>query len=327
METAHTHVGRRVLRVATRRSALAMEQARLVVERLHANAGITCDIIPITTQGDELSDRSLIAIGGDGVFVKELMNALLDQRADLAVHSFKDVPTDLPRAVAAGVVLEREDARDVLISKNNRWTSIDLLPVAAVVGTSSLRRCAQLHAVRPDLAIVPLRGNVDSRVRKVLDGECDAAVLARAGLLRIGLLEAVGGGTPLECDVMVPAVGQGALYVQFRQQDREAAQLLAPLNHEPTALATLMERAFLKKMGGGCVAPIGAHVAIESGKWRFWAAVVSLDGATALRRTADGPADDAAKAVAAVETIASEMLAAGGREIIATSSKRISDAT
>lgn len=325
MDSAATRAQRRTLRIATRRSPLAMAQTKLVVEQLQTHADVVCEILPITTQGDAQADRSLIAIGGDGVFVKELMIALLDERADIAVHSLKDLPTALPPELDAGAVLERDDARDVLISANNSYATIAALPPGAVVGTSSLRRAAQARLIRADLTIVPLRGNVGTRVSKVQSGECDAAILALAGLRRIGLLASVGGGSPLPPDIMVPAVGQGALFAQCRAADDAVIRLLAPLNHAPSALATRLERSFLAKMGGGCVAPIGAYVSIEGGAWRLHAVVAATDGSKALRRDAAGSTTDAAEAVAAVEAVASEMLAAGGREIIARARQRDSD--
>ncbi|MDQ6766847.1 MAG: hydroxymethylbilane synthase [Candidatus Eremiobacteraeota bacterium] len=313
---------RRMVRIATRRSALAMAQTKLIVERLQESVHLDCEILPITTKGDAQRDRSLVAIGGDGVFVRELMNALLDERADIAVHSAKDLPTALPPELDAGAIPERADARDVLVSANNIYKEVSALPVGAVVGTSSLRRAAQLRLLRNDLRIEPLRGNVDTRVGKVRNGEYDAAVLALAGLQRIGLLESVGGGSPLDADIMVPAVGQGALFVQCRAADEFVLGLLAPLNHAASALAVRLERAFLARIGGGCVAPIGAHAWVTSGAWQLHALIAATDGTTFLRRSAQGSALDAAEAVAAVEAVASEMLAAGGREIVASARQR-----
>jgi hydroxymethylbilane synthase len=322
MERAAQREQRRMLRVATRRSALAMAQTKLVVDLLQKNGPVDVEIVPITTKGDAQIDRSLVAIGGDGVFVKELMNALLDERADIAVHSAKDLPTALPSDLDAGVVPEREDARDVLVSKDNVYHSIAALPKSAVVGTSSLRRAAQVHIERSDVSIAPLRGNVDSRVEKVRRGEYDAAILALAGLARLDILASVGGGSPLDFHVMVPAVGQGALFVQCRAADEATRTLIAPLNHERSAFATRLERAFLARIGGGCVAPVGAHVQVEGATWRLWAVVAATDGTRSVRRSAQGSYPGAAEAIAAVEAIASEMLAAGGREIVAESRQR-----
>ena len=309
---------RSTLRVATRRSGLALAQTQLVVDRLRESANVECEILPITTQGDVLADRSLVAIGGDGVFVKELMNALLDGRADIAVHSAKDLPTSLPPELDAGVIPPRGDARDALVSKHNAYDDIAALPAGAIVGTSSLRRTAQLRLIRKDLRIEPLRGNVDTRVAKVHKGEYDAAILALAGLMRAGLLPLVAGARPLEPSAMVPAVGQGALFVQCRAADARVRELLAPLNHEPSALAVRLERTFLATVGGGCVAPIGANALVQGESWSLHALIAATDGTTFVRRSAQGRCTDAAEAVAAVETIASEMLAAGGRQIIAS---------
>lgn len=310
------------LRIATRRSALALAQTQLVVDQLRERTNIKYEIVPLTTKGDAQVDRSLAAIGGDGVFVKELFAALADGRADVAVHSLKDLPTSLPAELDAGAVPEREDASDVLISRDNAYSSIEALPPHAVVGTSSLRRAAQLRLRRPDLRIAPLRGNVDTRVLKVLEGGCAAAVVAFAGLRRAHLLGAVGGGSVLPHDVMVPAVGQGALFVQCRRDDEPVSRLVSTLDHAPSALATRMERAFLAAIGGGCVAPIGAHVAIAHGAWRLQAIVVATDGTKALRRTGGGSTSDAAEAIRAVEAVAYEMLAAGARELIVQARQR-----
>ena len=281
-QTQHT------LRIATRRSGLAFAQTEFVVDQLREQTNLKYEIIPLTTTGDVQVDRSLTAIGGDGVFVKELFAALLDGRADVAVHSLKDLPTSLPPELCAGVVPLREDASDVLISRENEYTSIDALPHRAVVGTSSLRRAAQLRLRRPDLRIVPLRGNVDTRLSKVRKGECNAAVLALAGLRRVDLLQAVGGGSPLSPDVMVPAVGQGALFVQCRSGDEPVRRLVATIDHAPSALATRMERTFLAALGGGCVAPVGAHVESSGDDCRLWAIVAATDGTRALRRSGSG---------------------------------------
>lgn len=304
------------LRVATRSSALALAQAQWVVARLREHGGVECELVPISTKGDALQDRSLASIGGDGVFVKELMAALRDGRADIAVHSLKDLPTEIPADVDAGVVPLREDARDALISRDNGYPSFEALPARARVGTSSLRRAAQLRCARPDLVIAELRGNVDSRVRRVLGGEYDAAVLALAGLRRIGLLELVGGGSALGCDTMVPAAGQGALYVQCRADDGPTHALLLALQDPTSRLATALERHFLQRCGGGCVLPLGVHVAcLPDGTREFWACIASSDGTQSLRRHWKRTGD-AAEAFAQVEATAAEMLAAGGRQII-----------
>lgn len=306
----------RRLRVATRGSALALRQTELVVEAIREHHDIACDIVRVVTTGDALPDRSIVAIGGDGVFVKELMAALIDGRADIAVHSLKDLPTEIPAAVNAGVVIERDDARDALISIDNQYSGIEQLPPNASVGTSSLRRSAQLRALRPDLRVQPLRGNVDTRVRKVLAGDYDAAVLAYAGLKRIHLLAKVGGASPLAQDIMVPAVGQGALFVQCRAEDAATRSLLSAIHHAPTAFATSLERAFLRRIGGGCLAPVGAYAYTAPERWFLTACIASTDGTAIMKRTVAGPMKDAAEALAEVENCADAMLSEGGAAII-----------
>ncbi len=311
---------RSTVRIATRRSALALAQTKLIVDGLRATSDVEVEIIPITTKGDAQADRSLTAIGGDGVFVKELMQALLDERADIAVHSAKDLPTSLPQELVAGAVPQREDARDALVSRAV-YTDISTLPSGAVVGTSSLRRAAQLRLLRNDLRIAALRGNVDTRIGKVQSGDLDAAILALAGLKRLGPARPIG-AVAISPQVMVPAVGQGALYCQCRAADDRVRSLLSPLNHKPSELATDLERLFLAAVGGGCVAPIGAHAQVDGSTFKLTAVIASTDGAASVRQSIHGPCTDAADARAAVEAVASEMLAAGGREIIEAAKQR-----
>jgi hydroxymethylbilane synthase len=305
----------RTIRIATRTSTLAMAQARSVLDGIRAQ-GRDAEILGVTTRGDREQSRSLAAIGGDGIFVKELQAALLDGRADVAVHSMKDLPTELPAELRCGAVLEREDARDVLVSRANAYANLAALPPAAVVGTSSLRRRAMVSVARPDVHIRDLRGNVDTRVRKVLQGEYTAAILALAGVKRIGLLESIGGGSPIDLDEMVPAAGQGAIYAQCRHDDAQTLAALAPLNHPPTALATAMERSLLRRMGGGCLVPIGAFAAIHEGEWRLDAVIAAMDGSATVRRSLRGKLTGEAEAIAVAHSLADEMLAAGGRELI-----------
>ena len=304
------------LRVATRKSALALLQTQSVVDALQ-NRGVECALVPVSTRGDRERDRSLAAIGGEGVFVKDLELALLDGRADIAVHSMKDLPTTLLAGADAGVVLKREDPRDVLLSKDNRYPSIQSLPPAAVVGTSSLRRKAQLKALRPDLDVRELRGNVDTRVRKLLDGQYDAVVLALVGVKRLGLLDALGGGTILDPDEIVPAVGQGAIFVQCRSDDTATQEMISGLSHPRSEWAVAMERAFLKRMGGGCLVPIGAHAVVSDSRWSMAAFVGRVDGADAARRRAQGTWKAKEETIAAAEALADAMLDAGARAIIA----------
>jgi hydroxymethylbilane synthase len=304
------------VRIATRKSRLARAQADLVASMLARVTGLAHVLVEITTKGDTVRDRSIASIGGDGVFVKELENALLDDRADVAVHSLKDLPTELRAGIDSSITLERGDARDALITRQNRFPTIESLPRGAVVGTSSLRRRAQLLGSRPDLEIRELRGNVDTRVRAVLDGRFDAAVLALAGMERIGLLNEVDGGAPLDPSAFVPAPGQGAICIQYRTGDERIAKLLAPLQHPPTAAATAMERTFLRQMGGGCLAPIGAFASVAGNRASLCTFVGSPNGAVSLRRSITCEASEAQARAAAT---ADEMLDAGGRAILALS--------
>jgi hydroxymethylbilane synthase len=312
MSATHTAA----LRIATRKSRLALAQADLVASLLARVTGTAHVLVEITTKGDAVRDRSIASIGGDGVFVKELERALLENRADIAVHSLKDLPTQTSAGVDSSITIERGDARDALITRQNRFPTIDSLPRGAVVGTSSLRRRAQLLGSRPDLEVRELRGNVDTRVRAVLDGRFDAAVLAVAGMERIGLLKEVDGGAPLDPSAFVPAPGQGAICVQYRTGDDRIAQLLAPLQHAPTAAATAMERTFLRQMGGGCLAPIGAFASLTGSRATLCAFVGSPNGEVSLRRTITC---DATEAQVRAVTTADEMLDAGGRAILALS--------
>jgi hydroxymethylbilane synthase len=305
----------RTLRIATRGSRLALIQARAVATRLEA-LGHKTETVTVTTRGDRVTDRSLVQIGGDGVFVKELESTLLDGRADIAVHSMKDLPTDTPPELRNAAVLEREDPRDVLISRDNMFRGLDALPPAAVVGTSSLRRQALVLATRADVDVRDIRGNVDTRVRKVLEGEFDAAILALAGLRRAGLLETVGGGTPLAIDVMTPPAGQGAICAQCRADDAETLSMLRKIDHAQTALEVTIERAFLRRMGGGCLVPIGVNAAVRGAEYAVVAVVAATDGSACVRRSAPYAAADEESAVAAAELLADEMLASGGRELV-----------
>lgn len=240
--------------IATRESRLALWQAEHVQSLLQAR-GHTVSLLGMTTRGDQILDRSLAKVGGKGLFVKELELALEEGRADIAVHSLKDVPMDLPEGFALACVLPREDPRDALVSP--RYASLDALPQGAVVGTSSLRRVVLLHALRPDLRIEPLRGNLDTRLRKLDEGQYDAIVLAAAGLKRLGLegrIRAV-----FEPDAMLPAAGQGALGIEVRADRADLIALLAPLAGQRDWLATAAERAVSRAMGGSCSMPLAAH--------------------------------------------------------------------
>ncbi len=245
-----------MLTFATRPSALARWQTQWVARALeNAHPGLTCCEEVITTRGDKVLDKPLPEIGGKGLFTQELEAALLSGRVDAAVHSLKDLPTEMPAGLTVGAVPPRAEVRDALVSAQGY--TLETLPQGAVVGTSSLRRAAQLLAVRPDLQIRPLRGNVDTRVRKALAGQYDAVVLAGAGLVRLGLTEHISQWLPLE--VMLPAPGQGALAVQCRADDKATLALLAAVDDPATRAAVEAERAFLSALGGGCAVPVAAY--------------------------------------------------------------------
>jgi hydroxymethylbilane synthase len=241
--------------IATRESRLALWQAEHVQVRLAEELGITATLLGMTTRGDQILDRTLSKIGGKGLFVKELETALAEGRAQLAVHSLKDVPMELPEGFILAAVLEREDPRDAFVS--NDYASLAELPEGAVVGSSSLRRVTQLLSLRPDLRVEPLRGNLDTRLRKLDEGGYHAIVLAAAGLKRLGLANRV--RSLFEIDQMLPCAGQGALGLEIRADDETLAEALARLIHRPTLLACEAERAVSRALGGSCSLPLAAH--------------------------------------------------------------------
>ncbi len=244
--------------IATRESRLALWQAGHVKSLLDAR-GHSATLLGMTTRGDQILDRSLSKVGGKGLFVKELETALDEGRADLAVHSLKDVPMELPAGFVLACVMAREDPRDALVSP--RHASLAALPPGAVVGTSSLRRVVLLRALRPDLRIEPLRGNLDTRLRKLDEGQYDAIVLAAAGLKRLGLAHRI--SQLFEPHELLPAAGQGALGIEVRAARTDLLDLLAPLAHEPTALAVAAERAVSRAMGGSCSMPLAAFATLQ----------------------------------------------------------------
>jgi hydroxymethylbilane synthase len=283
------------MRIGTRGSPLALVQARLVATTLaaaHAElaAPDAIEIVPIRTTGDRVQDRTLAEIGGKGLFTKELDEALLERRVDIAVHSMKDVPTWLPEGLAILAMLPREDPRDAFISP--RAASLDALPQGAVIGTASLRRQAQLLHRRPDLTIVPLRGNVDTRLAKLANGACDATLLAMAGLVRLGRGDAV--TAPLGSDVMLPAVAQGAIGIAGRTDDTPTRDRLAAIDHAPTARRVAAERALLAILDGSCRTPIAALADFDAlGRLLLEGMVVSPDGRGVARTQRVGDAVDA----------------------------------
>lgn len=248
--------------IATRESRLALWQAEHVRELLRAQCGLQVELLGMTTRGDQILDRALSKVGGKGLFVKELENALEDGRAQLAVHSLKDVPMQLPEGFVLGAVLAREDARDAFVSP--RFASLQQLPQAARVGTSSLRRAAQLLALRPDLQIEPLRGNLDTRLRRLDEGHYDAIVLAAAGLTRLGLAARI--AACFDTAQMTPAAGQGALAIELRADASALRRTLQTLSHRPSWLAVQAERAVSRGLGGSCSMPLAAH-ATWQGEW------------------------------------------------------------
>ncbi|MEO8279821.1 MAG: hydroxymethylbilane synthase [Ideonella sp.] len=253
--SVHGLTGSLPLRIATRESRLALWQAEHVRDLLTGRFGLQVELLGMTTRGDQILDRALSKVGGKGLFVKELETALEQGRAELAVHSLKDVPMDLPDGFVLAAVLQREDPRDALVS--NRFASLDELPQGALVGTSSLRRVVQLRNLRPDLRVEPLRGNLDTRLRKLDAGEYDAIVLAAAGLTRLGLASRI--RSAFDADVMLPCAGQGALGIEVRSDAAGLAALLGELVDRPTLLAVEAERAVSRALGGSCSMPLAAH--------------------------------------------------------------------
>ena len=297
--------------IATRGSQLALAQAHWVASELERiEPGLSVRLEIIKTQGDKILDVALAKVGGKGLFVKEIEDALLEGRAHLAVHSMKDVPAELPPGLMLAGVSGREDPRDVLITRP-AGGGLDDLPQGAKVGTSSLRRAAQLLAKRPDLEIVTLRGNVDTRLRKLTEQGLDAIVLAAAGLNRLGLMRPE--YRPLETGQMLPAVGQGALGLECREDDQHTRSLAKALSHDETTFAVQAERAFLARLEGGCQVPIAGHAVVQGGRVLFSGLVADLQGKELIRRQAEAAPDQAAELG---RRIADEVLAAGGREIL-----------
>jgi len=278
----------RILRIGTRGSPLAKWQAEFIRKQLFAATGMESEIVIIKTAGDKLQQAPLTQIGGKGIFIKELEEALLDETVDLAVHSVKDVPTDTPSRLMFPAVCRRDDVRDCLVG-----STLVNLRQGARVGTSSLRRQAQLRHLRADLDLRDLRGNVDTRLRKVESGEYDAVMLSKAGLDRLGLSQRI--SEVLAPDVSMPAVGQGAIAVESRLKDTEAADILAHLDDAETRTAVIAERALLAALRGGCQVPMGAWARIERGELVLDACVCSVDGLQYVKQRATAPPDQAAQ--------------------------------
>ena len=302
--------------IATRESRLAMWQAEHVKALLESRFGARVELLPMTTRGDQILDRTLAKVGGKGLFVKELESALEEGRAHLAVHSLKDVPMTLPEGFTLAAVLEREDPRDAFVS--TRFASLADLPHGAVVGTSSLRRVVQLRAQRPDLRVEPLRGNLDTRLRKLDEGGYDAIVLAAAGLVRLGLGARV--RERFEPETMLPCAGQGALGIEVRTDDASLVAQLAGLIDRTTALAVTAERAVSRALGGNCSVPLAAHARWHDGGTLSLEAVVGHPeqaDAPLLKASADATLDGAEAAESLGRRVADALRAQGAAAYLA----------
>jgi hydroxymethylbilane synthase len=302
--------------IGSRGSKLALWQAewvRSTLSTLYPHMEVRIEIIK--TSGDVLKDAPLSVIGGKGVFTREIEEALLDERIDVAVHSLKDLPTLLPAGLAIACIPEREDARDALVLRSDfllEQPSIKNLPEGAVIGTSSLRRLAQLRHLRTDVAVKELRGNVDTRLRKLDGGDYDAVMLASAGLRRLGFAERI--SAPIATAEMLPAVSQGALGIETREADAMTRELLAPLDHEPTRLACTAERAMLRGLGGGCQLPIAAYAVVSADRLRLEGLTAALSGEPVIRDEIEGSAADAAQLG---EALAARLLERGASSLLA----------
>ena len=300
----------KTLKIATRQSPLALWQAEHIRARLEAmHADLTVELVTFVTQGDKILDTPLAKIGGKGLFVKELEAALMDGRADLAVHSMKDVPMALPEGLSLAVICEREDPLDAFVS--NHYASFADLPQGAKVGTSSLRRKCQILKARPDLEIIDLRGNVGTRLSKLDDGKYDAIILASAGLKRLGLAERI--RHTIQPAVSLPAVGQGALGLECRSQDQAVLDLILPLMHAETNVCVRAERAFNANLEGGCQVPIAGYATLQNGQLQIEGRVGSVDGQTILKAVQYGAPEQAEMLG---EELAKALLAQGAGELL-----------
>ncbi|WP_141237469.1 hydroxymethylbilane synthase [Vibrio metoecus] len=298
------------IRIATRQSPLALWQANYVKDALMAaHPGLQVELVTMVTRGDVILDTPLAKVGGKGLFVKELEVAMLEGRADLAVHSMKDVPVDFPEGLGLVTICEREDPRDAFVS--NTYAKIDDLPSGAVVGTCSLRRQCQLKSARPDLVIKELRGNVGTRLSKLDAGEYDAIILAAAGLKRLGLESRI--RNFIEPEQSLPAVGQGAVGIECRLDDQRVRELLAPLNHTDTADRVRCERAMNLTLQGGCQVPIGSYALLEGDHIWLRALVGEPDGSQIVRGEIRGPRSEAEQLGI---TLAEQLLEQGAKEIL-----------
>lgn len=301
-----------VIRIATRKSPLALWQANWVRDRLMASdPDLEIELVGLTTRGDKILDAPLAKVGGKGLFIKELEQAMMENRADLAVHSMKDVPMDMPEGFSLGAICPREDPRDAMVSPE--FATLADLPLNATVGTSSLRRRSQLLCLRPDLNIQSLRGNVNTRLQKLEDGQYDAIILAAAGLLRLGFADRI--RCYIEPDEILPAAGQGAVGIEIREDDSRLRERLAPLHDHDTATCVNGERIINRRLGGGCQVPLASHAKLEGGKVSVSALVAMPDGSRSIYASGVDAPEHAAELC---ERLASELLEQGAAKILET---------
>jgi len=301
---------RTVLRIGTRASLLAVTQSTWVKNQIEtAHPQTRVELVKITTKGDRILDVPLAKVGGKGLFVKEIEDALLAGEVDLAVHSMKDVPTELPDGLHIGIIPLRETAQDAFVSV--KYASLAALPQGATIGTSSLRRKSQLAALRPDLIITDLRGNIDTRLRKLDEGIFDAIILAGAGLNRLGQGERI--TALLTPEQMLPPISQGALGIELRREDTELLAGLQFLHHPQTAVAVAAERAFLLRLEGGCQVPIGAHATLSGSTVTLTGLIASIDGHQLIKDTTSGPVEQTDRLGT---TLAETLLARGGKALL-----------
>ncbi|MEH6606632.1 MAG: hydroxymethylbilane synthase [Pseudomonadales bacterium] len=298
------------LRIATRKSPLAMWQAETVRDALEAaHPGLKVELLAMSTRGDKILDTPLAKIGGKGLFVKELEHAMLEGRADLAVHSMKDVPMDFPAGLMLGPICQREDPRDAFVS--NHYNSLDELPLGARVGTCSLRRQCQLKAARPDLKILDLRGNVNSRLAKLDNGDFDAIILACAGLIRLGFSDRISQSIPALTSL--PAAGQGAMGIELRDNDPHTASLLSVMHHPATEICVSAERAMNKALNGGCQVPIAAYATLDVGELHLRGLVGEPDGSLVLTAEIRGQQSES---IQMGQRLAEDLMAQGAGAIL-----------
>ena len=279
-----------ILRIATRKSPLALWQAHYVSDMLkHHHPDLQIELVTMVTQGDKILDTPLAKVGGKGLFVKELETGMLEGRADIAVHSMKDVPVEFPSGLHLAVICQREDPRDAFVSNN--FNTLDELPQGAILGTSSLRRQSQIAALRPDLNIIDLRGNVNTRLQKLDDGKYDAIILAAAGLKRLEFEDRI--TQFIDTDVCLPAIGQGAVGIECRSDDARVNNLIAPLNDYKTRIRVLAERAMNERLQGGCQVPIAGYAEFEKGLIMLRGLVGQVDGKKIIRGDIAGPPENA----------------------------------